>query len=52
MVVTSRSQEIGSVYDVAEYGGALYAGTNKGLSDTTGTANSGWWKGLKGRYGA
>lgn len=31
VVVTSRSQEIGSVYDVAEYGGALYAGTNKGL---------------------
>lgn len=30
-VVTSRSQEIGSVYDVAEYDGRLYAGTNKGL---------------------
>lgn len=30
-VVTSRSQEIGSVYDVAEYAGRLYAGTNKGL---------------------
>lgn len=30
-VVTSRSQEIGSVYDVAEYEGTLYAGTNKGL---------------------
>ena len=31
VVVTSRSREIGSVYDVAEYDGALYAGTNKGL---------------------
>lgn len=31
VVVTSRSQEIGSVYDVAEYDGTLYAGTNKGL---------------------
>lgn len=30
-VVTSRSQEIGSVYDVAEQDGVLYAGTNKGL---------------------
>ena len=30
-VVTSRSQEIGSVYDVAEYAGRRYAGTNKGL---------------------
>ena len=31
VVVASRSQEIGSVYDVAEYDGTLYAGTNKGL---------------------
>lgn len=30
-VVTSRWQEIGSVYDVAQYEGTLYAGTNKGL---------------------
>ncbi|MCD8033659.1 MAG: LuxR C-terminal-related transcriptional regulator [Alistipes sp.] len=49
VVVTSRSQEIGSVYDVAEYDGTLYAGTNKGLFRYDGNGDFQLVKGTQGQ---